>query len=377
MKKNCFSIGAISFCIFAITIVVGLLLFVLIYFPQSAKALFGEPSSGLSTFQKITYPVRLVLGEHALLDPADASVNEKNVTITQGESVDSIAAMLQQSGLITNPELFRIYLIYSGLDRGIQAGQYTINATANAIEIGKMLQDATPKEVHFVILAGWRAEEISASLETSGLKISQTEFLNLVKNPSFSDLPQQLTGLSNLEGFMLPGDYLIPRESNVSQLLKTIIDQFSTAVTPEMLQAYQNQGLSLGQAVTLASMIQREAIQEEEMPMIASVFLNRLSVGMKFDSDATVQYALGYDSTQKTWWKNPLTINDLNVDSHYNTYLYNGFPPGPICNPGIAALKAVAYPTQSSYYYFRAKCDKSGFHNFAETFEQQQQNACP
>jgi UPF0755 protein len=127
----------------------------------------------------------------------------------------------------------------------------------------------------------------------------------------------------------------------------------------------------------LASIIQKEDVMDEEQPLIASVFLNRLGAGMKLESDATTQYALGYNNTQKTWWTNPLSGDDLLIQSPYNTYVANGLPPGPICNPSISALRAVAYPAKTKYMYFRAKCDGSGYHNFSTTFEQHAANACP
>jgi UPF0755 protein len=111
--------------------------------------------------------------------------------------------------------------------------------------------------------------------------------------------------------------------------------------------------------------------------MIASVYLNRWRIGMKLDADPTVQYALGYDFAAGKWWKNPLTLEDLQFDSAYNTYLYPGLPPTPISNPSLRSLQAVAAPAESIYYYFRAKCDGSGYHNFAETFEEHLRNGCP
>jgi UPF0755 protein len=123
--------------------------------------------------------------------------------------------------------------------------------------------------------------------------------------------------------------------------------------------------------------VERESVNEEEMPLIASVFLNRLSIDMKLDADSTVQYALGYNESQQTWWTNPLRGEDLTIDSAYNTYLYPGLPPGPIANPSLNALRAVAFPGQTPYFYFRAACDGSGNHLFAETFEQHVENACP
>jgi UPF0755 protein len=135
--------------------------------------------------------------------------------------------------------------------------------------------------------------------------------------------------------------------------------------------------LNINQAVILASIVERESIQNEEMAWIASVFINRLNIGMTLGSDPTVQYALGYDSLNQTWWKNPLNLDDLKFDSAYNTYLYAGLPPAPISNPSLSALNAVAFPESSPYYYFQARCDGSGYHSFAVTFEEHLANGCP
>ena len=144
-----------------------------------------------------------------------------------------------------------------------------------------------------------------------------------------------------------------------------------------MKAGFEKQGLSVEQAVRLASIIEREALLDSEKPLIASVFLNRLVLGMKLEADPTVQYALGFNQTQDTWWTNPLSAENLKTDSPYTTYLYPDLPPGAICSPGLEALKAVAFPAQTTYYYFRATCDNSGQHNFAETFEEHVGNQCP
>jgi UPF0755 protein len=105
--------------------------------------------------------------------------------------------------------------------------------------------------------------------------------------------------------------------------------------------------------------------------------LNRIKTGMKLDADPTVQYALGYNPIQRTWWTNPLTAADLQVASPYNTYVTDGLPPTPISNPGLVSLQAVAHPAESDYFYFNARCDGSGYHEFARTFEEHLQNLCP
>jgi UPF0755 protein len=142
-------------------------------------------------------------------------------------------------------------------------------------------------------------------------------------------------------------------------------------------EGFTRQGLSVYQAVTVASIVEREAVQADEAPLIASVYLNRLKIGMKLDADPTVQYALGYNPVQQTWWTNPLAADDLQYVSTYNTYLNDGLPPTPIDNPGLNSLQAVASPADTAYYYFSARCDGSGYHNFAGTFEEHLQNLCP
>jgi UPF0755 protein len=171
--------------------------------------------------------------------------------------------------------------------------------------------------------------------------------------------------------------YEIDRDISLNGFIEKILGSFNQNLTPELKQGFSRQGLDVYQAVILASIIQRESVVSSEMPMIASVFLNRLRAGMKLDSDPTVQYALGYNHDKKTWWTNPLSLDDLKIDSPYNTYLYMGLPPGPISNPGLEALKAVAFPDESPYYYFRAACDNSGTHVFSVSFDEHVSKSCP
>jgi UPF0755 protein len=174
-----------------------------------------------------------------------------------------------------------------------------------------------------------------------------------------------------------PGSYRLPRQSTAGEVITTLLEAFQTQLTPDILAGFERQGLDIYKAVILASIVERETVIDDEMPLIASVFLNRLAEGMPLEADSTVQYALGYQEETGTWWKVPLSLDDLQIDSPYNTYLYGGLPPEPIANPGLLALKAVAFPAQTGYYYFRAACDDSGEHRFAETFEEHLQNACP
>jgi UPF0755 protein len=240
------------------------------------------------------------------------------------------------------------------------------------------LQDATPKEVTFTILEGWRLEEIAATLPTTGLTITPEVFMEAVSTvPTSHEFLLEIPPQGTLEGFMLPDSYKVPRDLKIHQLTNHILDNFGIQVTFDIREGFERQELNLFEAVTLASIVEREAVDEDEMPLIASVFLNRLAIGMKLEADSTVQYALGFNRDQDSWWTNPLTAEHLQFDSAYNTYRYPGLPPGPIANPGLTALRAVAFPAQTPYYYFRATCDDSGKHVFAETFEEHVLNACP
>lgn len=346
--------------------------------PALAEQRFGYASSKLDVINLYWYSMRLLWKYEELTTPLEPHATAQRFVIQSGETAEQIAMRLQSEGLIRDYEAFRDYMVYSGLDTAIQAGEYEISPAWSAIEIGHQLLDATPDQITFVILAGWRVEEIAASLPTSGLQISPEEFLQFVRNPPSGWHPAggDSAGLS-LEGYLFPGEYRFKRDASVREVVAAFLERFNQQVDANLRGGFSRQGLRLHEAVTLASIVHREGVVEEERPMIASVFYNRLREGMKLDADPTVQYALGYNSMQQTWWTNPLSRDDLMVNSPYNTYQNTGLPPAPICNPSLSALQAVAYPADSPYFYFRARCDGSGRHSFAKTFEEHLQNACP
>ncbi len=344
--------------------------------PRQVEQRFGPPAPSLGTVERITYGGQLLLYEKDLLVAGLPDSSPVEFQIKPGESASMVALRLEDMGIIRSAEAFRIYLVYAGLDTGLQAGSYHINPSQSAVQIARTLQDATPGEVLFVILPGWRIEEVAAALSYSGLNISQATFLGIIYNPADTTLPEEWRSYVSLEGFMMPGTYQVDRDIPAQELILTILNSFNDAVTDDMRSQYKMNGLSLRDAVILASIVQREAVLDREQPMIASVFFNRLNAGMKLDSDPTVQYAVGYNADQKTWWTNPLSMADLAVISAYNTYQNIGLPPGPIANPGTSALQAVAYPADTPYFYFQAKCDQSGEHNFAITYDQHLQNSC-
>jgi len=344
---------------------------------RKAVQTFGPPGIELNTIEQVTYSARLYFNEKNLIEPVDPTGAKQPFTVDMGETVNSIAFRLQQLGIIRNADAFRLYLIYAGLDKGIQAGEYQLSPADSAVQVARMMQDATPSEVTFTILPGWRLDEIAAALPTSGLQFSPDSFLKAARHPDASVLPAGFPKLKSLEGFMFPGVYKLKRDIPLEAFLVTVLQHFDDAVTQDLRDAYKQRGLKLAEAVAMASMVQREAMVEEEQPMIASVFYNRLANGMKLESDPTVQFALGYNQQQATWWINPLSSDNLQINSPYNTYINAGLPPGPISSPGISALRAVAYPADTPYFYFRARCDGSGKHSFAKTYAEHLQNACP
>jgi UPF0755 protein len=345
---------------------------------RRVEAAFGPPSPQLSLIQRLRLSTQLLLQNDQLQRPYNPIGDSETFQIPLGLSPLIIASQLESAGLIPNAGAFINFLTYTGLDTTLQAGEYTLSPASSPIEIAYILQDATPSEVTLSILSGWRMEEIAATLPTSGLQVPPQEFISAAGNQgNLTNLPLDFPQNGNLEGFFPPGSYRLARETTADQLVSFLVGEFTANLTPEILDGIQNQGINLYQAVTLASIVEREAIVGEEMPLIASVFLNRLEIGMPLEADSTVQYARGFNPEQNTWWTNPLSSRDLQFDSPYNTYIYPGLTPGPIANPSLRALRAVAFPAQTPYYYFRATCDQSGKHTFSETFEEHLSKGCP
>ena len=318
--------------------------------------------------------MRLLASQNQLLGVGKQTQKSVEVSIGAGETAGQVSKKLFDNGVILNANAFSTYLFYSGLDIRIRAGKYEIVPGKNSIEISRLICDLTPDVVKFVILPGWRVEEIARMLPTSGLNIDQDEFIRLVKNPPAELLRNEIMGLKSLEGYLYPDEYIFTRKIEVIKFIETLVNHFIDQVTPSLIEGLHANGLNLNQGVILASVIQREKIFNEDGPLIASVFHNRLASGMKLDSDATIQYSVG--DQRIGWWKNSLTSQDFQIASPYNTYNNFGLPPAAICNPDINSLKAAAFPEMTDYYFFQAKCDQSGRHDFFVTYEEQKNHLC-
>ncbi len=300
-------------------------------------------------------------------------------TVVSGEPPRSVARRLFEQGLITDADLFVDYVRVTRLDVEIEAGTYFLSQVQTIPQIAVMITDSRSSFIPFRILEGWRLEEIAAAVDGNGLfSFTGADFLAVVRpgadvSAAFAQYVDFPPGAS-LEGFLFPDTYQLPPDITPAGLRDTLIETFLERVDPQLKAEAAAQGLSLYDVVTLASIVQRESVHAEENPQIAAVYRNRLSIGMKLDADPTVQYGIGYKDG--SWWPQITQADYTNAVHEYNTYLRAGLPPGPIANPGLSAIHAVVFPAVSDYYYFRAACDGSGFHNFARTFAEHLANAC-
>ena len=375
-KERKRSVFIVSIFLLFLLILIGVFIS---YYLMRARVIeqFGYPSESLGLSGRVLSPIELFINREKLVSPRDQGGTEMVFEIAQGESVAMVCLRLEQSGFIIDSEVLQVYLIYSGLDRYLQAGMFKLNPQMTPLEIADQLLDATPTEAAFTILSGWRIEEIAANIAASGLQVSEQEFINAAYNPSpyhLSFLP--ISNSNSLEGFLYPGSYLIERDASLDMVLEMVLKAFSDNVEVEIIDGFTRQNLSIIDAVIMASIVEKEAIVDDEKPIIASVFFNRLANGMRLETDPTVQYGLGYDPVTQSWWKSPLSQADLSVNSTHNTYIINGLPPTPICNPDLGSIRAVAFPAETPYFFFRAACDGSGRHNFAITFEEHINNQC-
>ena len=358
-----------------LVILVSVLIFVLVLFLgalllheriiRTEKAI-GQADAGLGTLQRI----RLALEASAMLEQFDQPVNPERerflLEIAPGEGVASVLAKIAE-GLDFDPEALRIYWIYTGADRLINSGRYALSGTLTIPQITDLVTAAGNSLVRFAFFSGMRLEEIAELIDTYPFTFSGQEFLESARS-----YPAELhpSGQTSLEGYFVPGMYEMSREISLDAFLINFVNVFIRRVRDPYESAFYDNGLTLHQAVILSSIIAREAMSASEYGTIASVFYNRIRAGMKFESDPTAQYAIGWDEGSRSWWKMPLTAADVSVISAYNTYVTDGFPPGPICSPDTAIYEAVAYPPQTDYFYFRARCDNTPYHNFSRTYEE-------
>lgn len=287
------------------------------------------------------------------LMPVDTTdKTEQMFVVPKGAGVKQIASNLKEKRLIKSPFIFYLLVKQLGIENNIQAGDFIFSSSMPASEIAKRLTHASI-DVWVTIPEGKRAEEVADILQSILPSYDESFRTELVKH----------------EGYLFPDSYLVPKDTGVNQIITQMRGNFDAKyeTIPSFTTTYTKE-----QIVTLASIIEREAITDDEKPVIAGIFVNRLSEGMPLQADATIQYAKGKRAFSNQWWDPVLIEEYRSVNSKYNTYLYSGLPPGPISNPGLEALKAAANPEKSEYFYYLH--DKTQTIRYAKTLEQHNEN---
>lgn len=327
---------------------------------------------GLNPIRAIQLRITLAQREDDLNTPAGTSDEYQRFVVNGGDSAHTIAANLLAQQLITDADLFVDYVQYHRLDSQLEAGTFYLRDRQTIPEIARALTDASAATVPFRTLPGWRLEEIAEVVDSNPLlDFGGAEFLAAVGRgapipaefKSRNGIPDEMSNGQppSLEGFLYPGTYQLRPGVTPEELRDEMLSAFSAAIDESFYAQAQQQGLTMYEVVTLASIVQREAVVAEEAPRIAAVYLNRLRLPMRLDADPTVQYALGNTRAPGEWWP-PLTQDDYYAtgglpNQSYSTYLNEGLPPGPINSPALGSIRAVLEAPQTDEFYFRLGCD--------------------
>jgi UPF0755 protein len=288
--------------------------------------------------------------------PVDKNdTNKRTIVIKKGDTPNTIANTLYLEKLIRNRVVFFIVVKQLGIEKKIQAGDFNLTPAMSAFEIATALTKGSI-DVWITIPEGLRKEEIAEILAKDLPDFSTADFLSKAE-----------------EGNLFPDTYLIPKGANADMVIGILTNTFNEKYSSGMQAKAKKLNLTSKEVLILSSLVEREAQRADDRQPMASVLLRRLDEPMRLQIDASVQYALGYDRDEKTWWKKGLTVEDLKVDSAYNTYVRDGLPLGPICNPGIAAIEAIlnADPKTPYLYYVN---DTAGKLHFARTLEEHEEN---
>ncbi len=296
------------------------------------------------------------------------------VTIPEGASAKEIAKILKDAGLIKYESAFTRRLQDSEYRGKLKSGTFTLNTGMNTLEMMAALSPTIDYELPIgtlVIPEGFTIEMIAARCESQGICTEQ-EFLNAVQSvttsdfPYLADVPDGANVKYKLQGYLFPATYDIYSDTTAESLVEWMLITFQFYYTEELQAQADAMGYNSYDVITMASIVEREARVDEERPIIAGVINNRLAIDMQLQMCPTVLYPL----TDGMYDQNQVLYEDLELESPYNTYKYSGLPAGPICNPGLACIKAVLYPEQHSYYYYHVGDEEAGTHIFTETYEE-------
>lgn len=299
------------------------------------------------------------------LQPANVSSSQSVlIDYGSGESTEALAAELERKHLIRSQLAFSVYATLTGKRRMLQAGNYEIQSARSTPEIITMIADGKIASNQLLITEGSTIFTLKERLKQLGVDSAEVEqaLLATYNAPTANQRPSG----SSLEGYLFPDTYTLQKPYNAQSIVQQVLDNFEQQLAnTDYPKKWEIQGLSVHQALTLASIVEREVKTDQDRAMVAQLYLNRLSRGMMLQADPTAIYATELVGK-------PTSPIDLKINSPYNTYLNKGLPPGPIGNPGLSSMRAVANPTPNNYLYFIS--DKEGVTHFAVTYEEHQKN---
>ncbi|ACC98397.1 Putative aminodeoxychorismate lyase [Elusimicrobium minutum Pei191] len=280
--------------------------------------------------------------------------------ISEGQSGAQIARNLKRQGVIKSKFMFKMMLKFFFDPKGLKAGVFDLRQNTSPEEVISCISSGKCQHLEKVtILEGWRIEEIAMALQDKNI-CDAMDFTKMAKE-------------RNLEGYLYPSTYMFPQKMQTAKVIDAMVAEFNKRVRPLFQPEFMG-GLTERQVITIASIVEREAVVHDERPKIAAVYLNRVKTGMRLEADPTVQYALGYTPSENRFWKKGLTLADLRKDMPYNTYKRKGIPPGPICSPSMESVYAVLHPEENFDKLFFVAENDEGRHVFSKTYDEHVRN---
>lgn len=293
------------------------------------------------------------------------STAEQFVEIPPGTPTAAIGRRLIDAGVISDETVFRVALWWTGSARNLQAGEYRFDTPLSVVEVIDTLSRGAIYTRRLTFPEGLTIPEMARTYESQKFGTAR-DFIEAAGNAALiKDLDREAR---DLEGYLFPETYALPRSTPAARLVALMVDRFRATYTDDLRRSADEQGLTMRQVVTLASLVEKETGKAEERPIVAAVYRNRMRIGMPMQADPTVVYAM----QQAGRYNGNIRRDDLAIDSPYNTYRYRGLPPGPIAAPGKASLEASLMPADVPYLYFVSRND--GSHVFASTLAEHNRN---
>lgn len=292
---------------------------------------------------------------------------ERLITIEPGIGARTILTRLESAGVLPNADLARAFLVYRLGDPSLKAGEYRFDQPLNTPEVLEKLVRGEVVTYPVTLIEGLTFEEMADTLEAKGFGDAEIFKREMGRSDLIADLDPKA---ENLEGYLYPDTYSFARGTEESEIVATMVRTFRKRFNSQVVAAHAGAPVqrTVRELVTLASIVEKEARLDEERGRIAGVYANRLRIGMGLYADPTVIYGIKLLGT----WDGNLRRKDLKIDSPYNTYVYPGLPPGPICSPGVASMVAAASPDETEHLYFVSRND--GSHVFARTLAEHNRN---